>query len=243
MAARGRVDMTDVASRTQDASDYADLLQTNHSDAFAFSEAEKLALQLYDQLKELELQHTDAHDASATPDDLLEGRLTVAQREAMDARAEYEIRSKITHNVLVMDPVLKAVYEGEQTGFAEKRILPLVTENDTVFMMHGALTSRLAHTTRSQSTAEHSNMTENQRHEELAETMLALAEEMKTQSAHDIEDAQLRQRVDAVDKELKDSRRRAKTLKGILSAMIVGSGINWAADEGLTELVLEDEDD
>jgi hypothetical protein len=73
--------------------------------------------------------------------------------------------------------------------------------------------------------------------------MLALAEEMKTQSAHDIEDAQLRQRVDAVDKELKDSRRRAKTLKGILSAMIVGSGINWAADEGLTELVLEDEDD
>ncbi|CAN9103322.1 unnamed protein product [Alternaria alternata] len=251
MAARGRVDMTDVASRTQDASDYADLLQTNHSDAFAFSEAEKLALQLYDQLKELELQHSlieaqqsaDAHDASATPDDLLEGRLTVAQREAMDARAEYEIRNKITHNVLVMDPVLKAVYEGEQTGFAEKRILPLVTENDTVFMMHGALTSRLAHTTRSQSTAEHSNMTENQRHEELAETMLALAEEMKTQSAHDIEDAQLRQRVDAVDKELKDSRRRAKTLKGILSAMIVGSGINWAADEGLTELVLEDEDD
>ncbi|RYN26721.1 hypothetical protein AA0118_g226 [Alternaria tenuissima] len=161
----------------------------------------------------------------------------------MDARAEYEIRNKITHNVLVMDPVLKAVYEGEQTGFAEKRILPLVTENDTVFMMHGALTSRLAHTTRSQSTAEHSNMTENQRHEELAETMLALAEEMKTQSVHDIEDAQLRQRVDAVDKELKDSRRRAKTLKGILSAMIVGSGINWAADEGLTELVLEDEDD
>jgi len=124
-----------------------------------------------------------------------------------------------------------------------RRILPLVTENDTVFMMHGTLTSRLAHTTRSQSTAEHSNMTENQRHEELAETMLALAEEMKTQSAHDIEDAQLRQRVDAVDKELKDSRRRAKTLKGILSAMIVGSGINWAADEGLTELVLEDEDD
>jgi len=38
----------------------------------------------------------------------------------MDARAEYEIRNKITHNVLVMDPVLKAVYEGEQTEFAEK---------------------------------------------------------------------------------------------------------------------------
>ena len=38
----------------------------------------------------------------------------------MEARAEYEIRNKIVHNVLVMDPVLKAVHGGEQTPFAEK---------------------------------------------------------------------------------------------------------------------------
>jgi hypothetical protein len=62
----------------------------------------------------------DAHDPSAVPDDLLEERLTVAQREAMEARAEYEIRNKITHNVLAMDPVLKAVHDGEQTLFAER---------------------------------------------------------------------------------------------------------------------------
>jgi hypothetical protein len=124
-----------------------------------------------------------------------------------------------------------------------RRILPLVTENDTASMIHGSLTTKLAHTTRSLSTAEQSNIVANQRNRQLATTMLALAEEMKTQSARDIKDAQLRQQVDAVEKELKDSRRRVKTLKGILSAMIVGSGINWAADEGLTELVMEDEDD
>jgi hypothetical protein len=38
----------------------------------------------------------------------------------MEARAEYEIRNKITHNVLVMDPILKAIHDGEQTLFAEK---------------------------------------------------------------------------------------------------------------------------
>jgi hypothetical protein len=124
-----------------------------------------------------------------------------------------------------------------------RRILPLVTENDTVSMIHASLSSKLAHATRSLCTTEQSNMVANQRNRELAETMLALAEEMKTQSVRDIEDPQLRQRVDAVDKELKDSRRRVKTLEGILSAMIVGSGINWAADEDLTELVMEDEDD
>jgi len=38
----------------------------------------------------------------------------------MEAKAEYDIRNKITHNVLVTDPVLKAVYGGEQTPFTEK---------------------------------------------------------------------------------------------------------------------------
>lgn len=36
--------------------DYSDLLQTPHSDAFAFSDIEQRALQLYDQLRELELE-------------------------------------------------------------------------------------------------------------------------------------------------------------------------------------------
>ncbi|KAF1836245.1 hypothetical protein BDW02DRAFT_567297 [Decorospora gaudefroyi] len=251
MATKDDVDMADAPVRVQDANDYSDLLQTNHSDAFAFSDTEKLALQLYDQLKELELQESllhaqqsaQAHDFSALPDDLLEERLTIVQHEAMQAKAEYEIRNRIIHNVLAMDPILKAVHGGKRTGFVEKRILPLVTERDTVSMIHGSQTAALASTTRAQSTAEQANMVANRKNRELSKTMLALAEEMKAQSVQDIEDPQLRRQVDAVEKELKDSRRRMKTLKGILSAMVVSSGINWAADEGLTELVMDDEED
>ena len=57
--------MVDAASRAPDSNGHAHLLQTNHSDAFAFSETEELALQLYDQLKELELQQSliQAHRA------------------------------------------------------------------------------------------------------------------------------------------------------------------------------------
>lgn len=86
-------------------------------------------------------------------------------------------------------------------------------------------------------------MVANRGNRELAQTMLALAEQMKAQSAKDIEDPQLREQVAVVERELSESRRKAKTLKGIISAMIVGSGINWAADAALTELVLDDEDD
>ncbi|KAH4939473.1 hypothetical protein HBI23_058480 [Parastagonospora nodorum] len=251
MATKGDVEMVDATAKLQDPNDYADLLQTNHSDAFAFSETEKLALQLYDQLKELELElsllqaQQSAHvvDSSELSDDELQAQLTMAQREAMEAKAEYELRNRISHNVLVMDPVLKAVHGGERTGFAEKRILPLIAESDAVSMVHGSLTSKLVSTQRTINTAAQANIVASRKNRELAAEMLALAEDMKAQSAKDIEDPRLRDQVSAVEKELRESRRRAKTLKGVLSAMVVGSGINWAADEGLTELVMDDEDD
>jgi small-conductance mechanosensitive channel len=110
-------------------------------------------------------------------------------------------------------------------------------------MLHSSLASKLLSTRRATSTAEQKNLVVNQKNRELSATMLALAEEMKAQSAKDIEDPRLREQVSAVEKETKESRRRMRTLKGILSAMIVGSGINWAADEDLTELVLDEEDD
>ncbi|KAF2633942.1 hypothetical protein BU25DRAFT_427344 [Macroventuria anomochaeta] len=241
MANKGDSVMADVAVKSQDAGDISDLVQTNHSDAFAFTESEKLALELYDQLRELELQQSLLRAQEA--DDDLQEQLIVAEREAMEAKAEYELRNKITHNVLVTDPVLKAVHGGEETDFTEKRLLPLITENDIIAMVQGRLASKLASSTHALVTAEQANIVANQKNRGLAKTMLALADAMKSQSAEDIEDPKLRDQIKAVEKDLKDSRRRMKTLKGILSAMIVGSGINWAADESLIELVLDDEDD
>jgi hypothetical protein len=59
-------------------------------------------------------------NVSELSDDEVQAQLIVAEREAMDARLEYEIRNNITQNVLLMDPVLKAVHGGERTGYAEK---------------------------------------------------------------------------------------------------------------------------
>ena len=122
-------------------------------------------------------------------------------------------------------------------------MLPLITENDTVSLLHGSLTSKLASSTRALGAAEQANMVANQKNRELSQTMLTLAEKMKAQSAKDIEDPRLREQVEAADRELKESKRRLRTVKAILSAMIVGSGVNWAADKTLTELVMDEEED
>ena len=124
-----------------------------------------------------------------------------------------------------------------------RRLLHLITENDTIAMVHGQLASKLASSNRALVVAEQANIVANQKNRELSKTMLDLAEAIKLQSAEDIEDPKLRKQIQTVENELKDSRRRMKTLKGIISAMIVGSGINWAADESLTELVMDDEED
>lgn len=110
-------------------------------------------------------------------------------------------------------------------------------------MLHGSLASNLVSVQKTVGTTAQANVVASRKNRELAAIMLELAEEMKAQTAKDIEDPRLREQVSAVEKEVKDSRRRMKVLKGVLSAMIVGSGINWAADENLTELVMDDEDD
>jgi small-conductance mechanosensitive channel len=123
-----------------------------------------------------------------------------------------------------------------------RRIQPLITENDALSLLHGSLTTKLASTTSVLSAAEQGNIETNRKNRELSKILLALAEDMKEQSTEDIEDVRLREQVKSVERDVKESRRRMQTLKGILSAMIVGSGVNWAADQDLQELVMDDED-
>jgi small-conductance mechanosensitive channel len=118
----------------------------------------------------------------------------------------------------------------------------LIIENDALSLVHGSLTTKLASTTSTLSAAEQGNIETNRENRELSKVLLALAEDMKVQSTEDIEDVRLREQVKSVEKDVKESRRRMQTLKGILSAMIVGSGVNWAADQDLQELVMDDED-
>lgn len=110
-------------------------------------------------------------------------------------------------------------------------------------MLHGSLTAKLASMTHALSDAERGNIAANAKNSDLSRTLLVLAEEMKAQSTEDIENPRLRDQVKAVEKEVKELRRKAKILKGLVSGTIVGSGINWADDEVLCELVMDDEED
>lgn len=78
---------------------------------------------------------------------------------------------------------------------------------------------------------------------ELATTMIALAEEASTQRKEDISDPKARQQLDKLEESLKISKRRWRIMKGTAGATIVGSGVDWARDPRLLEIVLDDEGD
>ena len=78
---------------------------------------------------------------------------------------------------------------------------------------------------------------------ELSAAMLALAAEASTQKKEDIKDPELRQQLEEAEAELKISRQRWRVMKGTASATIVGSGVDWASDPVLLDIVLDREDE
>lgn len=78
---------------------------------------------------------------------------------------------------------------------------------------------------------------------ELTTSMLKLAEEASTLNKEDIKDPELRAEIDQLEEGLRTSRQRWKIMKNTTSAVIAGSGVDWARDSTLRELVLDNDDD
>lgn len=77
---------------------------------------------------------------------------------------------------------------------------------------------------------------------ELATKMLALAEEANTQSKESISDPKFRRQLEDLEAEMKISRQRWRIMKGTASATIAGSGVDWARDPTLLDIVLDKEE-
>lgn len=110
-------------------------------------------------------------------------------------------------------------------------------------MVHSSLAAKLSSTLSALAAAEKSNLSANEKNKELAQTLLALAEEIKSQSTEEIEDPKLRAQLQELDSRIQMARRRRRIMKSVVAGMVVGSGINWANNAMLRELVMDDEDE
>ena len=78
--------------------------------------------------------------------------------------------------------------------------------------------------------------------QEKATKMMRLAEEAGCDKKEVVE-GKARERIEEMEQEVKGSRQRWRVMKGTASAVVAGSGVDWASDERLRGLVLEVERD
>lgn len=217
-------------------------------DASTFSTTEQQILELYDQLEELKLECSllEAQDTAvlnSQVNDVSEEALKTAQNELLESRALYSLRNNILESILMANPILKAVHAGPKASPVERDLHPLLRQRDDLSITLTNLSSTLTSTVEELGKVECEHLTLARKNAELTRTMLELAEEASTQSKEDIKDPDLWSKMDELEKAVRVSRQRWRMMKDTTSAVVVGSGVEWARDMALRKVVMEEDAD
>ncbi|CAG8022221.1 unnamed protein product [Penicillium salamii] len=210
-------------------------------DVVTLSDKEALVLQLYNQIQEQQLEKAfleqDLETASGGD---AEEQLALAERELLEARSTYTVRRKAIRTILMTDPILKAVHLKAATP-AERALLRLVNRRDVLALAHENLASAHDLVLKQISNTEVENLQLNRDNQELVRELLELTKQ-DSSWREKIGDSQLNE-LEALEGDLKVRKARWETMKNIASAVVVASGLDWADDDMLRALVLDESDD
>ncbi|KAJ5989410.1 hypothetical protein N7481_004620 [Penicillium waksmanii] len=215
-------------------------------DVVTLSDPEALILQLANQVQEQQLEkallESDPGPETRPPSrDEIEEHLANAERELLEARATYTVRRKAAHTILMTDPILKAVHL-KATIPPERALLRLVNRRDVLALAHENLASAHDQVLKQLSDSEVANLQINQENQELVRQLLELTKQDETWREK-LKDAKLLSQLEQLETDFKSNKAQWDTMKHIASAMVVGSGLNWADDDQLQALVLDESED
>ncbi|RTE69307.1 hypothetical protein BHE90_016312 [Fusarium euwallaceae] len=209
------------------------------------SEDEEKILALYDRIQELRLEiaiinaqrsHQPDEPSSFTPEETRR-----AQLELLESRAKYVLRNEVIDAVVMANPILKAVHGGPEAAPVERELLPYVERRDEASI---AVAEEAAKTGRvwDELTSTQSNTLLVSR-ENVTSTaeLFELAEEAKQKKRIPPNNTKMMQEQAKLEAELKTSKQRWRVMKGVASGIIAGSGIDWARDDELRDVVLDPE--
>jgi hypothetical protein len=211
-------------------------------DIAPLTDKEALVLQLANQIQEQRLEKAlleQELESLSGPN--VEEQLAVAERELLEARSTYTVRRKAVRTILMTDPILKAVHL-KTTSPPERSLLRLVNRRDVLALAHENLASAHDLILRQLSNSEVENLQINKENQELVRELLELTRQ--DDSWREIlQDATLASQLDDLEADLIKRKAQWEVMKSVASAMVVGSGLDWAEDEKLQALVLDESDD
>ncbi|OAX80185.1 hypothetical protein ACJ72_05482 [Emergomyces africanus] len=223
-----------------------ELTTTSTKDILSLSRKELQVLELYDRVQEQELEAAllsqDYTEPASDDDDAnIEEQLVEAERELLEARSTYSVRRKAIETVLMTDPSIRSVHAVSDSP-AERALLPLINRRDLLSLIYANLSRAHASCTQTISNAKVDNIHGNTKNQELVQTLLGLTSTEKSWRDK-ITDPNLISQLETLEKESKAEKANWVTMKHVVSAAIVASGIDWAEDEELHDLVVDDASD
>ncbi|KAN0117210.1 Centromere protein H (CENP-H) domain containing protein [Hyaloscypha variabilis] len=230
-----------------DEMDGVEMTETENRTSPLLTEDEQRILDFYDRLEELqqEIAFLKAQGVLSQdePMEASDEDLTSARQEVLKAKATYQVKHNVIESVLIANPILKAIHGGKNATAAEQDLAPLIELRDDLSITLTELSTRVLSTRNEFKGVETENMVTARTNTELATTMLALAKEAAIQNKESINDPKARQQLDELEVSMKTSRQRWRIMKETASATIVGSGVDWARNPKLLEIVLGSDGD
>ncbi|KFY42224.1 hypothetical protein V494_02523 [Pseudogymnoascus sp. VKM F-4513 (FW-928)] len=211
------------------------------------SELERQILDLYDRLEELQLEIGLLSAPEATQDasaeEVTDEDIQAEQQALLEAKSRYALKKSIAESILVANPILKAVHAGSNASPIERDLLPLIQQRDDASTELAATAAQVLAAREALTAVEAERVVLSRSNTELAGKMVGLAEQVEVQKKGDISDPELRGKIEEMEREVRRSRQRWRLMKGVASGVVAGSGMDWARDEKLRALVLEEDSD
>ncbi|KAJ3569199.1 hypothetical protein NPX13_g6162 [Xylaria arbuscula] len=205
------------------------------------SDKEKKVLELHDKLEQLQLEIALVKaQKNYVPDIYPERAVEVAQQELLEARAKYMLRNEVVASVVSANPILQAVHNGTNASPIERDLLPLITERDTTTTALASQNTELHSLLSNLTDVESRSLRLSRENVALADRLLELAKQSEQGKAELLPPgSEYATEIVKLEAELKGSRQRWQVLKDTASAIVAGSGVDWASDAGLREMVLD----
>ncbi|KAL2212694.1 hypothetical protein CC79DRAFT_1393893 [Sarocladium strictum] len=210
------------------------------------SEGEHKVLALYDRLQELRLEIAIINAQARQTDDTLDAtpeEVKQAQKEMIESRAKYMLRNQVVEAVMTANPILKAVHSGRDASAVESDLLPYIDQRDNMSIAVAKHASETAAIKSEMTQVQVETLRATRKNVTLASQVFELAEQVKRKKGSRPNDPKVLREIEDLEKDVKSSGQRWRVIKGVASGVVVGSGIDWARDDALCDIVLDPEDE
>lgn len=119
----------------------------------------------------------------------------------------------------------------------------MIDRRDILSIAHTNMSTEQSSISKSTTLAEAENIRALRQNREAATTLLDLANQTKVQRSNALQESSSSRPLERLQADTKIAKTRWRIMKSVVAAIVVGSGVDWAANDELRDLVLDEEDE